>query len=138
ELLGIPARSIAPEARVGRTSDGLLAGRAELMRTGIGAVGRRAGSLIAGPVEPDRIGVTLIHCARSLAATGSGTLPCFCGLAHVPMRSKSLLQLSAVVPAQAGTQYSWAIVAIPRRICAISVYWVPAFAGTTAERTRFY
>src|SRR5215510_13396189 len=77
QLLGIPARWIAPEIRIGRTGDGLLAGRAELMRAGIGAVGRRAGSLIARPLEPDRIRVTFIHCARSLAATGSNTLPCF-------------------------------------------------------------
>src|SRR5215471_16920040 len=77
QLLGIPSRWIAPEIRIGRTSDGLLAGRAELMRAGKGAVGRRAGSLIARPLEPDRIRVTLIHCARSLAAPGSNTLPCF-------------------------------------------------------------
>jgi hypothetical protein len=33
--------------------------RADLMRTRIGAVRRRAGALIAGPVETNRIGVTL-------------------------------------------------------------------------------
>jgi hypothetical protein len=99
ELLGIPSRRIAPEIRVGRTSDGLLAGRAELMRTGVGAVGRRAGSLIACPVEPDRIGVTFIHCARSLAAAGSDTLPCFCSLVVKCLGTNP----AAVVPAKAGT-----------------------------------
>jgi hypothetical protein len=34
--------------------------RADLVRTRIGAVRRRAGALIAGPVDTNRMGVTLV------------------------------------------------------------------------------
>src|SRR5262249_26302727 len=45
--------------------------------------------------------------------------------------------LSAVVPAKAGTQYPRALVVAIERFGWVSVYWVPAFAGTTAQRTLF-
>ena len=51
---------IAAEHRVGRAGYGRFALRADLVRTRIGAVRRRAGALIAGPVDTNRIGVTLV------------------------------------------------------------------------------
>jgi hypothetical protein len=37
----------------------------------------------------------------------------------------------SVVPAKAGTQYSWDIVAMTKHSRLVCVYWVPAFAGKT-------
>ena len=51
QLRRIPSRCIAAEHWVGRTSYGRFAPRADLVRTRIGAVRRRAGALIAGPVD---------------------------------------------------------------------------------------
>jgi hypothetical protein len=50
----------AAEDRVGRACYGLFAKRADLVRTRIGAVCRCAGALIAGPVDTNRIHVTLV------------------------------------------------------------------------------
>jgi hypothetical protein len=44
-------------------------------------------------------------------------------------------RLFVVVPAKAGTQYSGAHVVTLERIDWLSVYWVPAFAGTTPRLT---
>ena len=61
EQLGrIPSRRIAAEHRVGRAGYGRFTLRANLVRTRIGAVRRRAGALIAGPVDTDRMRVTLV------------------------------------------------------------------------------
>src|SRR4029077_4173477 len=60
QLRRIPSRRIAAEHRVGRAGYGCFALRADLVRTRIGAVRRRAGALIAGPVDTNRIGVTLV------------------------------------------------------------------------------
>jgi len=60
QLRRIPSRRIAAEHRVGRAGYGRFALRADLVRTRIGAVRRRAGALIAGPVDTNRIGVTLV------------------------------------------------------------------------------
>jgi hypothetical protein len=53
-------RSLAAEHRVGRASYGCFALRSDLVRTRIGAVRRRAGTLIAGPVNANRIRVMLV------------------------------------------------------------------------------
>src|SRR5215469_13482241 len=60
QLRRIPSRRIAAEHWVGRAGYGGLALRADLVRTRIRAVRRRAGALIAGPVDTNRIGVTLV------------------------------------------------------------------------------
>src|SRR5260370_5435047 len=59
QLRRIPSRRIAAEHRAGRAGYGRFALRADLVRTRIGAVRRRAGALIAGPVRPHPLGVTL-------------------------------------------------------------------------------
>src|SRR5215469_4323003 len=70
QLRWIPSRRVAAEHRVGRTGYCRFALRANLMRPRIGAVRRRAGALIAGPVETNRIGVTLVchELLREIAA----------------------------------------------------------------------
>ena len=60
QLRRIPSRRIAAEHGVGRAGYGRFALRADLVRTRIGAVRRRARALIACPVETNRIGVTLV------------------------------------------------------------------------------
>jgi hypothetical protein len=61
EQLGrIPSRCIAAEQWIGRASYGLFARRADLVRTRIGAIRRRAGALIARPFDTNRIRVTLV------------------------------------------------------------------------------
>jgi hypothetical protein len=45
-------------------------------------------------------------------------------------------RLVAVVPAQAGTQYSEEFVAMTSHACSVRVYWVPACAGTTEEMAQ--
>ena len=60
QLRRIPSRRIAAEHLVGRAGYGRFALRADFMRTRIGAVRRRAGALIASPVDTNRIGVTLV------------------------------------------------------------------------------
>ena len=60
QLRWIPSRRIAAEHRVGRAGYGRFALRADLVRTRIGAIRRRAGALIAGPVDTNRIRVTLV------------------------------------------------------------------------------
>ena len=60
QLRRIPSRRVAAEHRVGRAGYGRFALRADRMRTRIGAVRRRAGALIAGIVETNRIGVTFV------------------------------------------------------------------------------
>jgi len=60
QLRRIPSRRIAAEHRVGRAGYGRFALRADLVRTRVGAVRRRAGAPIAGPVNTNRIGVTLV------------------------------------------------------------------------------
>jgi hypothetical protein len=60
QLRRIPSRRVAAKHRVRRASDGRFALRADLMRTRIGAVRRRASALIADPIETNRIGVTLV------------------------------------------------------------------------------
>jgi hypothetical protein len=60
QLRRIPSRRVATEHRVGRTAYGRFVLRADLVRTRIGTVRRRAGALIAGPVDTNRIGVALV------------------------------------------------------------------------------
>ncbi len=55
QLRRIPSRRITAEHGVGRAGYGRFALRADLVRTRIGAVRRRAGALIAGPVDSNRI-----------------------------------------------------------------------------------
>jgi len=47
------------------------------------------------------------------------------------MTSQASLTSPTVVPTNAGTQYSGACVVTLERICWVSDYWVPAYAGTT-------
>ena len=61
EQLGrIPSRCIAAEHWIGRASYGPLVLRADVVRTRIGAVRRRAGARIAGSLDTNRIRVTLV------------------------------------------------------------------------------
>jgi hypothetical protein len=60
QLCRIPSRRIAAERWVRRASYGRFALRADFVRARIGAVRRRAGALIAGPVDTNRISVTLV------------------------------------------------------------------------------
>ena len=80
ELRGIPSRRVAAKHRVGRAGYRRFALRADLMRTRIGAVRRRPGTLVAGPVETKRIAVTLVcHGLLTLKRRrriDDGTLPC--------------------------------------------------------------
>src|SRR5215212_1337922 len=58
QLRRIPSRRIAAEHRVGGASYGRFALRADLVCTRICAIRRRAGALIAGPVDTNRMSVT--------------------------------------------------------------------------------
>src|SRR5215472_8487555 len=60
QLRRIPSRRVAVECRVRRAGYGRFALRADLVRTRIRTVSRRAGALIAGPVDANRIAVTLV------------------------------------------------------------------------------
>jgi hypothetical protein len=78
QLRRIPSRRIAAEYRVGRTGYGRFALRADLVRTRISAVRRSAGALIAGPVDTNRIGVTLVcHGLLRPAARGCRRRLCY-------------------------------------------------------------
>src|SRR6516164_2964444 len=65
QLCRIPPRRIAAKHWARRASYGGFAPCADLVRTRIGAVRRRASALIAGPVDTNRIGVTPV-CHGSL------------------------------------------------------------------------
>jgi hypothetical protein len=98
QLCRIPSRCIASEHWVGRASYGRFALRADLVRTRIGAVRRRADPLIAGPVDANRIGVTLV-CHGLMVTFASARLSV--SLAMLPEIMALVVAVAAVVVAAA-------------------------------------